>query len=398
MKISKMVGIGLIVIALAILGFVWFKNSSDGDVPLVFSEKSMLQVLWKNYKSDYLEAGSFRAVDKQQNNITTSEGQSYTMLRAVWMDDKTTFDAAYKWTNDNLRRKNDHLFSWLYGENSDGTYSIQTAKGGYNTANDADTDIALSLIFAHARWNDQNYLNDAKNIVNDLWNTSVITIKGVPYMTADDLEKTSSIKPIINPSYLAPYSYKIFATIDPSHDWNAVASSSYAVLNATADLPLDKQSSDGLPADWVVIDRTTGTISAPDPSTNLNTDFSYDALRAPWRVALDYQWSNDPRAKAYLDRLGFLKGEWESKKMIYSDYGHDGSTVSTNEAPAMYGGTIGYFMYSDPADAVDIYNQKIKYLFNSDTNTWKSDMSYYDSNWVWFGMGLYNNLLPNLAR
>jgi hypothetical protein len=37
------------------------------------------------------------------------------------------------------------------------------------------------------------------------------------------------------------------------------------------------------------------------------------------------------------------------------------------------------------------------YLFNPDTNTWKEELSYYDNNWAWFGIALYNNLLPNLT-
>ncbi|MBI2030558.1 hypothetical protein HYT05_02970, partial [Candidatus Kaiserbacteria bacterium] len=36
-------------------------------------------------------------------------------------------------------------------------------------------------------------------------------------------------------------------------------------------------------------------------------------------------------------------------------------------------------------------------LFDPDTNTWRAPLSYYDANWVWFGMALYNDQLPDLS-
>src|SRR3989338_2078064 len=51
--------------------------------PIVFSEQRMLYLLWEGYKEEYLEPETWRTLDKQRNNITTSEGQSYTMLRSV---------------------------------------------------------------------------------------------------------------------------------------------------------------------------------------------------------------------------------------------------------------------------------------------------------------------------
>lgn len=393
---TKILGYGLIVLSLLIFTVVWYKNSPRFSSPIVFSEKGMLEILWNNYKTEYLEKDTFRALDKQQDSITTSEGQSYTMLRAVWMDDKETFDAAYKWTKDNLSRKEDRLFSWLFGKQPSGKYGVLTDRGGYNSASDADSDIALSLVFAYGRWGEKYYLDDAKAIVKDIWEKEVIVINGVPYLTANNLEKFSSAKPIINVSYFSPYAYRIFAKIDPAHDWNGLVKSSYDVLEKTASSTLDKSQSAGLPPDWIVLNKTTGAVEATGIS-NLTTNYSYDALRTPWRIALDYQWFKEPRAKQYLDKLSFLSNEFREKNKIGSVYGHDGSVISDSEAPAMYAGSIGYFLVSDEDTAEDVFEQKIIFLYNSDTSKWKNPLSYYDENWVWFGIGLYNNLLPNLS-
>jgi endoglucanase len=171
--------------------------------------------------------------------------------------------------------------------------------------------------------------------------------------------------------------------------------SSYAVLNNVTTASLDKSAPGRLPPDWIVIDKKTGTISKA-PTATLTTNFSFDALRAPWRIALDYQWNQEPRAKAYLDKLSLFKDEWRNKKAIAASYNHDGSVINSTEVPAVYGGVMGYFVVSDPADADAVYNTKLKALFNPDTNSWKKPLGYYDDNWVWFGLGLYNNLIRPL--
>jgi endoglucanase len=385
------VGYILLLIALVAFGLIWYKNRPGANVPLVFSTRAMYQALYENYKTNYVEKDTYRTINKQQENVTTSEGQSYTMLRAVQMDDQTTFDGAYQWTKDNLWREEDKLFSWLFGQASDGSYRILKEKGGYNSASDADVDIALALIFAHRRWHKDQYLGDALAIMKDVWEKEVVEINGVPYLAANNVEKFASQKVIVNPSYFAPYAYRIFAEVDPHRDWMALVDSSYDVLNATVSLGLDKNSSAGLPPDWITIDKKTGEIAAPTV-TNLTTNYSFDALRTPWRIAIDYIWNREPRAKGYLDKLAFFSQEWKSKKKIAATYSHDGTVLNTAEVPAMYGGVIGYFMVSDPAYAEQVYTTKLKALYNPDTTSWKQPLSYYDDNWAWFGIGLYNNL------
>jgi endo-1,4-beta-D-glucanase Y len=389
-------GIILILIAVVVFGLLWYKNRPGANVPLVYSTRSMYESLWQNYKTNYLEKDTFRTINKQQNNITTSEGQSYTMLRAVEMDDQATFDATYQWTKDNLwRNGEDRLFSWLFGKDTDGQYRVLKNQGGYNSASDADTDIALALVFAYNRWHRDQYRGDALAIMKDIWDKEVVMINNVPYLTANNVEKLNPDRVIVNPSYFAPYAYRIFAKMDPYRDWNSLVDSSYNVLNKVTSASLDKKTSAGLPPDWVVIDKTTGNIIASDES-NLTTNYSFDAIRVPWRIAVDYNWNKEPRAKAYLDTLSFLTTEWTKKGKLAGTYSHDGQALNNAEIPAVYGTALGYFMVSDPSHAEDVYNKKLKSLYNPDTNRWKKTLSYYDDNWAWFGIGLYNNYFQPL--
>jgi endoglucanase len=94
--------------------------------------------------------------------------------------------------------------------------------------------------------------------------------------------------------------------------------------------------------------------------------------------------------------MNFFSRQWRERGSIGSVYGHDGTIIDGAESPAIYGGVLGYFMVADPDAARDLYEAKIQYLWNPNTNTWRERLSYYDDNWAWFGFGLYHNLLPNL--
>lgn len=390
---------GLILIALAGLsyaGYNAYTNNPRRSVPLVYSENTMLLELWNNYKDNNIEDGTNRTLDKEQKNITTSEGQSYTMLRSVWVDDQETFDKSWKWTKDNLQR-DDSLMSWKFGVLPDGKYGIQDTVGGKNTATDGDSDIALSLLMAYTRWNESKYLFDAKPIIDSMWQKEVVFINNKPVLVSNDLERNKMDKVIVNPSYFAPYAYKVFAKVDPSHNWNGLADNSYDILKAAGDNKLNSLSTGGLPPDWINIDRKTGAITRPEDNA-LTTNYSYDALRAPWRMALDYNWYKDSRAKEVLNKYSLLNDEWNKNKKLYANYSHDGKAAADYESTALYGGSIGYFKVIHPGTAQNIYKDKLQSLYDPNEQRWKNELSYYDDNWAWFGMALMEDALPNLTE
>jgi len=402
MKIKLLVYIGIFLGLGALFTGMWItlKNTLNIEVanPIVFSDKTMMRELWASYKTEYLEPVTFRTLDKQRNNVTTSEGQSYTMLRAVLQDDKDTFDKSWLWTQEILGRKEDNLSSWLFGEKEDGTYGVMTQIGGNNTATDGDTDIALSLLFAYVRWNDFEYFRQAKLIVKDIWEESVIVIDGKPYLLANNLEKDSvNSYAIVNPSYLTPYAYRIFARIDLDHDWMGLVDTSYELLDKATQSKLDKNNSVNLPPDWIFIDKQTGELQNQHFTSDLTSNFSYDAMRSVWRVSLDWYWYKDQRADKYLESLTFLGEEWKKSNQLFSSYSHDGKPLTNYQSHAMYGNTLGYFMATDTAAARQIYNKQLKALYSPDKQAWLNTLSYYDDNWVWFGMSLYNDEIPNLA-
>src|SRR5260221_14387669 len=109
----KLIGIVLIFVGIFIFIFIFYANSMLSKQTRIFSPYSLLTSSWENYKKQFIKSDG-RSVDPNQNNITTSEAQGYALLRAVWVDDKPTFDEVYKFTISNMKRSNDNLFGWRY--------------------------------------------------------------------------------------------------------------------------------------------------------------------------------------------------------------------------------------------------------------------------------------------
>lgn len=387
-------GAGIVVISVG----AYFASSASRIAP-TFSVQAMLDSEWTSYQKNFmltLSPSTERTVDPSEGDITTSEAESYTLLRAVWLDDQTTFDANWQWTEQTLQRP-DGLFSWLYGQRPDGSYGILTAQNGENTAGDADSDIALALLFAYGRWQKPQYFAAAERVLAGIWNNETIEIQGTRYLTADNLE-TSSLMPTaaINPSYFSPYAYRIFAAADPSHPWIDLVNGSYDLINESLDSPLGASSTAELPPDWLAINKTTGAIG-PLATSTADINYGYDAMRLPWRLALDWEWNHDPRDRNILNKMGFLGAQWRENGMLEAIYGHDGAPLAGYESPAVYGGNIGYFIVSDPGDAEAVYRQKLVILFDPGAADWRVPLGYYDANWAWFGTALYNGALTNLV-
>lgn len=352
--------------------------------------------LWRSYlKNQWLSEG--RTVSNPQHSITTSEAQSYTLLRAVWENDQTVFQKTWSWTQANLQQPS-HLFAWEWGQRANGSYGIFTASGGQNTASDADSDIAFALLMAANRWHDNSYLRAAQQIIPAIWNIEVVPIQGKWYLAADNIEKTASTPYIIvNPSYFAPYEYRAFAKVDPADQWSALVTDSYQELQAMTRASLGKSGSAQLPPGWVAVNRMTGQLQS-SPTTGQLPDFAYNALRIPWRVALDWRWNHDPAAKQTLEAFSGIQHVWQQSGQLVASYSHSGKPLVQYSSFAMYGGTLNYFAALYPSEAEQVFTSDLyDPLFNPVSGDLRQTVNYYDNNWVWFGVQLYANQLTNYA-
>jgi endo-1,4-beta-D-glucanase Y len=284
----------------------------------------LLQESWGFYKGRFLVDGAH--VVSNSYGGTISEGQSYALLKAVWMNDPTSFRKVWTWTKTHLKRPHDHLLGWRWGDGQFGT-----PKGLMETDNatDADQDIAYALLLAGKQWNEPGYTTDGLNIVQDLWRLNVQELDGRYYLVPGTWEGFKQEYLTLDPSYMAPYVYRHFAKYDKAHaaGWNQLADDIYDTLEACTALTKPQ-----LPPNWCAVkwqdDHQGPRIIFSDRQGDGSRDFSYDAFRVYWRMAMDSKLSPAPgrdRARAYLEKHQFLLKYWQAHHLMPEGFTADGT-------------------------------------------------------------------------
>ena len=355
--------------------------------PLTAQIRAVLQQAWAGYTKTFIEPDG-RVIDPTRGGVTTSEGQGYALLRAAWMGDRQVFETVWSWTAANLEVPSDGHFAslWSGGRVADS-----------HSASDADSDIALALLYAARRFGSTALHEDALRVLGAMWQGEVVSINHMNILTAGNWAKTQvSPGPVINPSYFAPYAYRTFAREDPAHPWNTLVDSSYSMLNACTAATLDGTPGVGLPPNWCALSRATGAVVS-FPSIANADDYGYDAFRVMWRVALDALWNHEPRARQYLEKSTFLRLQWQNASRLAAVYSHSGGVVGSYEDPTIYGGDIGNLLVTDPAGAAQIQRLLLA-TFHSSPAYFGDPQNYFEQNWVWFGLALSAGVLVDLDR
>jgi endoglucanase len=336
----------------------------------------LLRESWETYKDHFIQADG-RVIDHSADGVSTSEGQSYAMLRAVWMNDRETFDRAYRWAVDNLNSgaRSDALWGWKWGRSEAGEWRLLDAA----FASDADEDVALALILAARRWDDKRYLDAARRVLRDLWALGAREAGGHIYLLAGDT-LCEGRKCRINPSYYAPYAYRVFAAYDEERPWLKLVDSSYELLNRSTEL-----TATGLPPDWIVLDLATGELTL---GTSEQSRFSYDALRTYWRIAMDYELNAEPRARRYLEQsLQWTLKEWKRRNRLPAAISAKGEPRAGYEAPEMLAALMAAFKHVDPGTA-EAMRRRLNGMYRD--GFWSKRDRYYIQNWAWFGNALHD--------
>jgi len=334
-----------------------------------------LQTSYKLYKEQFMSKDG-RIIDYDRNGITTSEGQSYMLLRALVVDDRQTFNLVWEWTKNNLQRE-DKLFSWLWGKNKIGEYKILDV----NSASDADVDIAFALLLAHEKWQDYRCLEDAMPIIKSIWDNETKQV-GDYLVLMPGVNQTSAEKIEINPSYFSPFAFRLFQKHDALHDWNLLVDSSYYYLEEVS-----KKTETHLPPDWFLIENKQIVLEDSKKS-----DFSYDAIRIFARVYLDYSETQEIRALPILAKSKFFVDKWQKDKTFYTNYQANGQLRNKNKLVGAMAIIIPAINTYDKKNAAKMYETQIKPYFES-KSYWSGKNDYYDKNLSWFGY--YINPMQN---
>jgi endo-1,4-beta-D-glucanase Y len=218
-------------------------------------------------------------------NSTVSEGIAYGMLIAVAMNDRVTFDELWKYSQLHLNANG--LMNWYIDPT--GTRAL-----GEGAATDSDEDIAFALVLADRQWGgrgslNEDYLTLAKRQIDRVWKSEV------EHGTQDVLKPGDlwGGAQLTNPSYFAPAYYRTFARISGEQGWLRVVDSSYDIIEACLNAKSGNGSNGLVPA-WCT--------AAGDPTHNPQ-HFQFDSCRTPFRIAQDYCYYGEPRARAYLEKI-----------------------------------------------------------------------------------------------
>lgn len=209
---------------------------------------------------------------------TVSEGVAYGMLLTAYAGDQDIFDDLWSYYNQHLNQNG--VMNWR----------IQNCSvKGWNGASDAELDAAMALIVASHQWQDDKYLDDAKDLIR------VIREKEFDGDILKPGDQFGGFN-LVNPSYFSPAYYRVFATVETNQAtfWNNAAQKGYDIIELA-------HNGNGLVPDWCKADGSFSNEAGAYEDNGQN--FIFDAIRTPMRSAVDYLWYGTPEAAEYCGDL-----------------------------------------------------------------------------------------------
>jgi endo-1,4-beta-D-glucanase Y len=219
--------------------------------------------------------------DYTGSETIVSEGIGYGMLMSVAIGDRPTFDGL--WDYYRSHRNGNGVMNWQQNVCGGNTGN------GNGGATDADLDAALGLVLADSRWS--GYTDDARALIAAIGTNETQECDNGQTVLKPGDSWGGCGNDTVNPSYFSPGHYRRFATVqtDRADFWNDFAGDTYTMLRGLQD------QKDGLIPDWGYGDGRS--------KDGGEGQFGYEAVRNPWRVALDYAWTGNADARAFLQRM-----------------------------------------------------------------------------------------------
>lgn len=222
------------------------------------------QAGWSSFTQNFVSSEG-RIIDDGNNGVSHSEGQGYGLILAEANGDRKAFDRIWKWTQNNLRQRSDHLFAWRWKPAGSGGSVVDK-----NNATDGDLLIAWGLARAAAAWGNSEYRSSAREIAQDIRRTLIRPSRYGPILLpgGQGFEKPEGV--VVNLSYWVFPAFRALAKIDPSSDWLHLEHSGLSLVEVARFSPLK------LPPDWLLIGKSSlGIAKGFEPV------YGYNAVRIP---------------------------------------------------------------------------------------------------------------------
>ncbi len=274
----------------------------------------------------------------EARTITVSEAHGYGMLILALMagadpDAHRLFDAMLAYRDDHPAASDPGLMAW---DQVIGCANAGAAAGGDHSATDGDLDIAFALLLADRRWSGPYGARADQVLAATL---AHVRSGAGDFLTIGDWARDDpTYGSATRTSDFMPSHFRAFAARDPG--WTRIIDRTYAAFDAAG------SSRTGPVAGAVaglVPDFITGLPDQPHaaPPGFLEGEgdgaLSWNAVRVPWRLALDDIFFADPRAHDRLVRLNrFLRAATAGDPAKISDgYALDGRPLHPGQDGGM---------------------------------------------------------------
>lgn len=375
-----------------LLFLAWSVPGCGGEKKVSLADVDrVLQASWRSYRQHFI-APDGRVLIPERSGESISEGQAYALLRAVWAGDPETFRQVYAWTCKNLSREGgpgDALLSWRWGRNQDGSWGVLDR----NTATDGNLDYALALILAARQgWRPgpdlPDYAAEAGRVLEGILSLETVSLPGGELLLTPGNWHEDRPPYLLNSSYFSPAAYRVFAQTQPHPGWLRLRDFTYALLARLAQ-GLGAQKGVGLFPDWCQINGQ-GELN---PAPGRDTHFGWEAVRLPWRLALDSLWFQEERATRILTEqfLPFFRKEWQARTRLMAFYSYGGEPLASYESPVLYAGVLAAALAAGDQPFAREMAEKILSFYRQEGEDayFVSRDNYYANNWAWLGLALY---------
>lgn len=314
------------IIPLIITTAVWIVQATllpfPSPLPRVSqSYDTILKKTWEGIKKRNVDPFTIKAIHRPKSELPkdfVSEGIGYGMILALYANDQEYFNKI--WDAGEQYLWGGKYYNWRANEAG----SVDAANG-VGAATDAEQDIALCLIFAdllvkrntwqsHKSPKGVTYAERAQVILNSMWELMIDKGRFLAPGSGWGGEE------FVNPGYFTPAYYRVFDEFDAGkHNWKGLIDQCYLTISKSPGYAR------GLLPDWM---KPTGEFAGDKLGYNsyASGQFMYkDAIRIYWRLATDYLWYDEPRAKTFCkNAIAFLKGDAEKANFFQMD----GSSVT----------------------------------------------------------------------
>lgn len=333
--------------------------------------------LWDSYSARFIDQQG-RVIDPQSNR-TTSEGEAYALFFALVDNDRARFDNILKWTADNLAQGDlaTHLPAWSWGKDADGQWKPLDA----NSASDADTWLAYTLLEAGRLWNHDGFTQLGRQMMKQIADREVVDLPGFgPMLLPGPAGFAHQGAWTLNPSYLPEFIFERMAAVDPAGPWQKIAAGIPRLLR--------QGSPAGYAMDWVNYVPNDGFLPAPESPDKPGAApaGSFDAIRVYlWAGMLN---EKDPMRSEILAALPAMGS-------YLADHDAPPEKIGDRGTPSALDGIVGYsaavmpYLRAIRGNGKALARQAIRLNSERDPTTglYGKGLTYYDQNLALFATG-----------